>query len=356
MAIYVILVLFIIFMYPILKKFTKNYKKWYCILCSIFLIIVIGLRNIELGQGDTKNVYKVIFNHFLHFDWQQSMKYINSQDVEIGFYGMMKIYTCFSSNFQAFLFIIGVPYIVAVSTLIYKYSKLPQMSYFLFLALNYFALSFTLLRHVLAMAFLIYAFLALMNGKRVKFIIFVFLASLFHTTALIFFIVYPFSKLKFNLKQIFLLILFLLLIFLFGNNILNFVFSILNDGHYSQYKISSGDNIGFFIINLCLMLFSILYLKKYNIENYKESQFLFNFQFLTLCMSAFILTIGEAFRISTYFGIFGIVLVPNCLCLEKNQRLKIIIYILFLSLLVLYFFLFTSKNMGIYPYRFYWKG
>ncbi len=355
MGIYVILVLFIILMYPILKKFTKKYKKWYCILCSIFLIIIIGFRDISLGQSDTEKVYSVIFNYFSKVDMEETLKYIERQNIEKTFYLIMKFFTSTFKNFHLFLFFICIPYIASVSYLIYKYSKFPILSYVIFLALNYFSLSFTLLRHVTAMAFIIIALIFLLKDKKMKFLIFVLIASLFHKTALVFLIAYFCDKFRVNIKQVILLIIVLTFIFFFGNDIMEIIFSLINSSHYIGYKNSSGDSIGFFIINVLLLLFSMRYLKKYTIENSKEAQIIMNLQFLTVIMSSFIMFIGEAFRMSTYFGIFSIILVPNSISFEKNTRLKTIMYIIMLFVFIGYFFGSTIINTNIGPYSFFRK-
>lgn len=352
MGIYVIMILLIILLYPALKRLTTNYKRIYCIICSIFLILIIGLRNVSMGQGDTEKVYKVIFDYFTKFSWKETFEYISKQDIEYGFYFLMKLFTMFSRDFHLFLFIISIPYIVTISSLIYKYSKAPVLSYMLFISLNYFSISFTLLRHVLAIAFLIIAFLALIKNRKLKFVLFVMLATLFHKTAIIFIITPIFYKIKFNSKQIFVLFMTLIILYFFGNNILDIVFSILGNGRYAHYRDVAGDNIGFFAINLLLLIFSLLYKKKYAADNSDECKALLNFQFLTVCMAAFIPFIGEAFRISTYFGIFSIILIPNCLANENNSKIKTIFYLLIIIFTSIYFILFTVNNTGINPYHF----
>lgn len=355
MGIYVILVLFIILMYPFLKMFTKNYKKWYCILCSIVLIVLIGFRDISLGQSDTEKVYSVIFNYFSKVDMTETLRYIERQNIEKTFYIIMKFFTSTFKSFHIFLFFICIPYIASVSYLIYKHSKFPVLSYVIFLALNYFSLSFTLLRHVIAMAFIIIALIFLLKDKKIKFLVFVLLASLFHKTALIFLIAYFCDKFRVNMKQVILLIIVLTFIFFFGNDIMNIVFTLINSSHYMGYKTSSGDSIGFFIINVLLLIFSMKYLKNYISENSKEAQIIMNLQFLTVIMSSFIMFIGEAFRMSTYFGIFSIILVPNSLSFEKNKKLKTIIYISMISVFIGYFFGSTIVNTNIGPYSFFRK-
>ncbi len=351
MTIYALLILLIL-----LLPLFKVPKKTYCIICGFCVLLIVGLRSIHLGQKDTEFVYKVIFDLFSENNWAETFIYIHNQNIEYVFYIIMKLFTVFSHNYQLYLFLIACPYVFAVSYLIYKYSKIPTLSYILFLSLNYFSLSFTLLRHVVAMAFLIAALHALINKKNKSFFIYVFLASLFHRTALIFLLIYPLSKIKFSYYYYFFIAFTLFMVTCFGNQIMNILFMILKNPHFLFYQNQDGDTLTFFAINLLILLFCNIYAKKYLKNNFHEANILFNTQFLATLFASCTLLLGEFFRISSYFGIFSIILLPNCLSFESNKKVQTIFYLLQVCVFVAYFVLFTVHNTSIYPYQFFWNG
>ena len=66
-------------------------------------------------------------------------------------------------------------------------------------------------------------------------------------------------------------------------------------------------------------------------------------------------TLGEFFRISMYFNIFIILLIPEVINSIKNKYLKVISILFIIILLLIEYFLFTYNGAGVYPYKFLWE-
>lgn len=67
------------------------------------------------------------------------------------------------------------------------------------------------------------------------------------------------------------------------------------------------------------MLFCIFYYKE-NIREESKDISLYNLMFMGLVFQTFTPIIGEFFRISMYFSILNIALIPNTLIMEKIRR------------------------------------
>ena len=89
-------------------------------------------------------------------------------------------------------------------------------------------------------------------------------------------------------------------------------------------------------------------IKKNNVE--KEIKQQINLMTVGTSIASCMIFLSETFRISTFFTIYGIVLLPNTINLIKSKKLRLTILILLYVVLVVYFFMFSMKNNEIYPY------
>lgn len=345
MLIYILLVLVIIIL-PIFKMSKKNY----CIIIGLAMTLIVGFRDINLGMNDTSLIYLPIFTELSKLSITDAFYFIKNSNIEVVFYMLTRLYLIIANNYRIYLIILAIPLNFFVSRFIYKYSKIPFLSFIIFFSLNYFAIEFTLLKHCIALSILILSYDYVIKKDLKKFILAVILASFFHRTALAFLIVYPLSNFKAGYKNIVAIATSLFASITLGKSILRFLISIIDLKHYSKYINAESDTLTFFFLNLVIFLFVILFFKKYRKE--KEYNTLMNTYTIGICISAFTIIIGEAGRMSTYFTIYSLLLIPNAINVMENKRNRNIIIIIFSFLLIMYFFLFTMNNNMIYPYIF----
>ena len=125
-----------------------------------------------------------------------------------------------------------------------------------------FALSFNIIRNTIAISIMLFAFTQLAEGKRKKYILLNLLALGFHYTAVIGIIIYFFvidSKLQ--LLYRFLIVLFLLVFFVYGNEMLNMLFL----GMESRYSTMGTNSVEFGVGNIAKripLLFFVWWFKK----------------------------------------------------------------------------------------------
>ena len=189
MLIYILLVLIIIIL-PIFKISKKNY----CIIIGLAMTLIVGFRDINLGMNDTSLIYLPIFTELSKLSVTDAFYFIKNSNIEVVFYMLTKFYIVISNNYRIYLILLAIPLNFFVSRFIYKYSKIPFLSFIIFFSLNYFAIEFTLLKHCIALSILILSYDYVVNKNFKKFALAVILASFFHRTALIFLIVYQLAQ------------------------------------------------------------------------------------------------------------------------------------------------------------------
>lgn len=343
MLIYILLLLAII----ILPKF-KISKKTYCIIIGFLITLMVGFRDVSMGMNDTKLIYLPIFTKLSQLSVVESYNYIQRGGGELVFYMLTRFYIMLSTNYRIYLIILSLIVNIFVGRFIYKYSNNASLSFILFFSLNYFAMEFTLLRHCIAMAIVLFSYDFIVKKQKIKFVITVLIAALFHKTAILFLVAYPISYFKTGYKNFLAIGISLIASATIGKKLLLFAITILKHKKYLAYMDSESSSLTFFFMNLLIYLVIFFgFRKKPKNTNYNA---LMNIYTVGICVSTGTIFLGEAFRLCTYFMIFSIIIVPNMLSMIKDSNSRVFVIFIFDVLLIAYFFLFTMNNNCIYPY------
>lgn len=352
MFIYILSYSVVILSYIFVSK-NKISKILYCYSIGFLLSIVVGLRHVSMGLRDTVDFFIPRF----HAIATHGLEYAIAIDKDPAFQIMTYWYTrIFGTNEMLYLFLISLPYFMAVSYLINKYSKNVVLSFIIFMSLHYYTLSFTLLRQAFAMAFLILSFTFIIDRKFLYFFLTIFIASFFHQVSIIFLLAYPLSKIKFN--DIYLLIIPIITLSVLVApgiymSILNYI--ITDNGRFNHIIDNTvSTNLVVFFINLFFLAVGMLFHK--NNKDDKLFNVLLFFSFITTSISPLTMVFREAGRIGYLFGIFNIILLPNVIERIKDNRSRDIINVSSTALFVIYFFFFLGENVNVIPYFFYWDN
>lgn len=354
MFIYIILSLIIIVLAIVLKdkRFKYNGKKIYCIFIGIILLIIMGLRNTSMGQYDVQYSYVPMFNNIINMNFKDIL---SSGMNDTLFHLIMKIFSIIWPNVHGWIFFLSFLFVGSVTTLIYFESKIPSLSFVLFLGLNYYGYNFTILRHSIALSMIIITYLFYKKNKKVlSFISFV-LAGMFHITAFVFIIAILFIKQGnkyINFAVIF--ISFIICKFM-GDSVIDFMFNTLTIERFTRYENHiERFNFTMFFITLSIWILSYINLKSAQKKN-ENINFLFNMCTISIVFLSFSTVFALFFRVSMFFGIFNIILLPNTLNYDRYKIRRICIYIVTTIVFLIYFLTIGINNAWINPYRFFWN-
>lgn len=343
-------------------------SKRYCAIVFLVMWVIVGLRHVSLGLTDTEWVYSPLINKCINMNFGEIYHYFKTSDY--GFFFLVKIISFVSKDLNFILFILSAPYLFAITSLIYKHSKIKWLSFLLFCGLGYFGVSFYLLRQVTAIAIVLYSLDYLIDKKLIKFLIIVLIASLFHQTALVFLIAYPVSLIEVSWKNLVYIPVCFALSIALEKVFLKYIFIILSyvmsdTGRYDNYltDTSSLSLTEFFIFILVIFMVYLLYFKrilgsrKLEYSDQKEMKILFNMVLIGECMLPFTLLLGEVSRLASYFTIFSIILLPNAVKESISRRSnRVIILSVVGGIFTLYFLFVRLGNSNLAPYRFFWMN
>ena len=246
---------------------------------------------------------------------------------EIGFALFEKLCALISDDI-IFLFIATSAIIIfAIYFLIYKNSKNPMLSIFIFFAGGFFFQSLNIVREYIAIAILILSYKYLLEDRYWIFFIFASLAFTIHVTSIVFIIgVFMKKKNYLNLRVIILLGLF----FIVFNPILNkALMYIINITRFSAYKdlAFNRSEIRYLSLIMNLIIYLLLYYlyKKKQSEINEDDRFYLNMQGIAILCVLMGAVFYPLFRLAYYFSILQIISIPYFLYnyKEKNEMLQI---------------------------------
>lgn len=331
MIVFCILLLVIIASWFLLKKIEKrntgnrkiNAKLIYCIICSVALVAIAGLRQPSIDFGDDK-MYMHNFEYVQNHDFPKVFDQYKKLDTEPIFYLGMKVVSLVSTNYNVILIICAIPVVLAISWMIYKRSKMPVMSYLVFACAFFYLWSLVILRQGVAMGAIVVGIEFLSRKKYLRFIIAVIIATLFHRTALVFLLVLPLSFIPYSKKGMLVFGLASVIILLFGEQIVNGVLQLFSGmWHYRAYltreeSFGNWRQILKYIIYTAMTIMVIVFAK--HETKTKNSTLIYS------CLAGCLLCalspfFAETFRLGLYFMIPIVILLPNAVSeIEKSKK------------------------------------
>lgn len=182
-------------------------RKKLVILIAFQMFLILALRADNLGV-DLEN-YKLHFNYYKDLSFLEIMgafsiigrARLSIHRLEWGYVFLNWIVGKLGLDFHMFLVVCAGICMQSMGLFIYRYSKKPTISFLLFISLGGFVYFFGILRQSLGLAVFLFAIPALKERKLWKYLLIVGIATLFHGTFLITFILYFLTNI--NIKKIY---------------------------------------------------------------------------------------------------------------------------------------------------------
>lgn len=252
------------------------------------------------------------------------------------------------------LFFSGVVYSIFLFfsfRIIGKYSHSMWLSLFLFVAMGFYSNSYNTLRQSLAMCICWYGIPSLINNHRWRFLLTVFIAFLFHKTALLFAVIALFGK-RITMKQTLVLLSLTFVAALALGPIVDLAVSVLNLIDYTEKENSGG---GYTLLTFfCMMLFAMRYVgnRQSELKNNRVIDVFLNMLLLAVLIQVLALKLSILTRCTEFFRFSLVILIPNVLMSFKKKERMLLITVC-IALFAIYFVVTNKSNWaGIIPYEF----
>lgn len=320
-----------------------------------------ALRGLSVGS-DT-HVYAQQFDQIKYISWDTIFeqfvdRYIHpgADEYDIGYNILQKLVSYVTSSFHVFTFIAQLTFFVPLGVFLYRYSKdITQLifSFVLYTSLMH-IIALSGGRQLYAIGFCIMFFMAYLDRKYVRCVVCLLIAVTLHMSALLILLPIAIDRLSPKLEKLVHLIALLLfpVVLLFVNPIILFMGNLVGSEKYAAY--GQGEIMGgattFILLIILLSLFCFIAIKK---KDLASDRFLKSLYCMAPCFTfagPLIYSNGSMIRVSMYFHLYLILLIPYAIDLLFNRKSRKFVYMIVIGAL-----LFLSLKDGGLKYYFFWN-
>lgn len=325
-------------------------KKFPLLVFFLLFILLLSLRNVSCGVDLL--TYRRKFNH------PGTVSFWSLFDFSItepGFLLLTAVCKNTTNSFRFYLFLCALLSVVPVMVLYLKESSHNLLTIALFLGIAPFSMFFSGLRQSIAMGIGAVCYYCCREKKPFSFLLLVFLAYLFHQSAVILLPMYPLMHLRITKKWLPLVAGVFVVFFVFRAQIFSFALQ-FNDKYERRYVISETGSYTFLIMLLMLTVYSFVMLKDSQIESFG----LRNLLVFMLLLQCFAPANTVAMRLNYYYLIFVPILIPQVIdhTRIRYRQVAAVSIVVFFGFFTFWFFreaYFGTDFLHIFPYVSLWR-
>lgn len=322
-------------------SFIKS-KKIQTLFIFVVLFTVLSLRKNTIGT-----------DLLAYIDVFQFVSKINifNYNMEKGYLILNRGIRFFSTDERVFIIVISFITTFFITMYIKKRSKIIWLSFFLFVTLGYYFMSFHIFRQFLAMGIMLSSINYIEERNLKKFLLLYFLAISFHYTAAVFILLYIVYPIKINKKLILSYSVMIIFSLIFSKKILRILFYFIPkyDNRYAD-NMKSGEGIFLFVLFILIVILGLIFGKNRN-----QKRIEYHMMFLSIFLQAISITFSLFVRVVYFFSISMIIFIPNILYEQRDKKIKYLGIIL--VIIGNFFFVYNTLKGSddIVPYLFYWN-
>lgn len=288
---------------------TKVNKRRCIAVVTIILTLFSGLRSWYMGD------MKHYCSAYLHTNMPDfTPKFVENGDT-LGLQLFLRLFGQLGFGFEVCVFVAAAFIAITLGVLIFRYSTSPFWSYVMYLSLSFYILSFSALKQSIAMAFVVLAMMAILEKKPVRFLLWVGIGSLFHLSALVFLIAYPFANKKIDGVYFAIILSLIVIVFFFRDQVVD----LLTNAYYGdEVQFESTEFMGGKVFIMVAFLLIALILRPLHTFDRMYCQ-IFNVNVLAVIAQTFSVYDNVFTRMAEYFFQFSILLIPMMLQPYKMQ-------------------------------------
>ncbi|MGU8826011.1 EpsG family protein [Clostridium perfringens] len=277
---------------------------------------------------------------------------INNSLYEKGYYLLNNLVFRISDNSQYIFVFVSFIILYLIHKTLKRYSISYTLSMFLFVTLYFYYNSFNIIRQYISIAIVFFSIKYLINRNLKKFLICIFIATMFHMTALLILPFYWIVNKRFNSIVYLSVIILTILISFLSPILISLILKIFPK--YSLYlntTFTLNSNKSIIIIIALVFIYSYLNINKIN-KVQENGIILINLTFFALIFAILSSKNIMIYRVTMYFYTFIILLIPICIEIIDKRIKPLVYYILILSLWIYNIYMLTNNNAGVYPYSY----
>lgn len=321
-------------------------------LTAFFLILIGILMCRGMANGADLDSYLYYFETIGGFSWKQMWQY---DSLERGYILFVWLITRFTDNYQVFLAIVAVLSVWPVYRFYRKEAESPLLTMILFATIAPFSMYYSGLRQILAMTFAFPLWNCAREKKWFRFLVLLWLATLFHRSAFVMLAIYPLYHAKITPKWLFVVMPMIAVIYVFKVPIFNLLVQLFWDGESSAAE-TGATTVLILLVLLAVYAFVIPDEGKMDADMMAYR----NILLLTIVIQCFAPIHSLAMRMNYYFLLFVPLLIPKIA--GRSAKRYYSIANLSVAVLTLFFTFYFFRNaytgadiLQVFPYVPFWS-
>lgn len=312
---------------------------------AVGLILFAGLRDYGIGT-DTWNYYRIWNN-------ARSLGDVLSSNIEIGYMLLVWLTHKLFDSYSILLIATAIIAVILYLSTIIRFIENYEFGIYLFIVFGFYTAFFNAARQSIAVAICFWALPFLFEKRFIPYAVCIFVAMLFHKTAIIALPIYFLASPEIRLRRIIGLLASVVVFTLFIRIFVGFASEFLDD-RYVAYAVHSQSG-GVIDILVLFLEIIILFLLRHRIKkNIVEYNMLLNIYLISLVPSFVTLFAGVdpsgLLRLSRYFSGVEMLLWPIVFYEIKKTKQTMLIGFSFLIVSLAYFTMTTSTWSNLTPY------
>ena len=328
-------------------------KTGYVTVSVILLWLLIGLRDMSVGADTSGYIEEFGIIARLDFSgmWLQTIEYKDPLYILISWF-VSRVTT----NYTIYLLIWAL--FPAISLYITFKQVLKDrtdclISILVFFLLGFFAFYVAGIRQTAAISIILLSYKSIQQKKIIHFLLYVFVASLLHNSALIFIIAFPLCFVKLRWWYILILAALLYIVSMVALDNVFLLAQYFYGDRFDSYQQGYESTQSSSALIMQIILFAICFFKyKPLIEKDSVNSALLIFSFIGICFQSMAGMLAEMSRISFYFCIFDLILVPRAIKEYGGKNYNSLVVSAFSIVAMVYLLFLTSANLPDYRIAF----
>lgn len=329
---------------------TKKPLIWFCIPVILSVALIAGLR-FEVGTDYTS--YAIIYHDANAPD---TLSPYGIKGIEIGFIWLCRL--CYRFTASPFLMFFAVAAAIGILTILAlrDHSRCFWLSCFLYITTGAYTGTFNVIRQSLATAIVFYATRYLVRREMWKYFLFVGIAALFHSSALIMIPVYFIVNIRAWSPAMWLVAACAIVVLLAYNTVMPFFLSIFSQTRFGTYSAQQTGVNGLRILVAFAPVVLAFLLQKQLRSAGKEMDIFVNLCFLNLLVM--ILASKQLYiaRLSSYFEIYELLLLPAIFQVTKSKHFRVLGTAVVMACFLANWIVLVPRDSGVLPYRTIWSA
>lgn len=315
------------------------------------ILVLLVLRHETVGIDLA--AYRYIFQTIADSSWKEAI----GRSPEVGYNFLYKFLSVLTDDFRWVMVLSAILAVWGIASAYGRYSRDALLTIAIFLVMSNFTVLFSGLRQSIAISMGFYAFEQVRRRRPVRFIMWVGLAMLFHTSAFMLLFLYPLYHLPITRRSLLWVVPALGAILAFNGQLFALMQMLLR--RFTEYEVEAGSTGAYAMLTLFVLFGVFCFVIPEERKLDRDTRGMRNFLLFAIALQMFAPLHSLAMRMNYYYMAFIPLVIPrviHCRSIRWGRAALLGRYVM-VAFFLTYFLVTASREnlLQTYPYHFFWE-